>query len=94
MKISKEELLHIAKLSDLEIKENEIEEYLKNLEDILNYTETIDKIDVSKLDETIGVTEDYNVFRKDEVKQFDNIDQMMENGPEVDRNMFKIPKVL
>ena len=94
MKISKEELLHIAKLSDLEIKENEIEEYLKNLEDIFNYTETIDKIDVSKLDETIGATEDYNVFRKDEVKQFDNIDQMMENGPEVDRNMFKIPKVL
>ena len=94
MKISKEELLHIAKLSDLEIKENEVEEYLKNLEDILNYTETIDKIDVSKLDETIGATEDYNVFRKDEVKQFDNIDQMMENAPEVDRNMFKIPKVL
>ena len=94
MKISKEELLHIAKLSDLEIKENEVEEYLKNLEDILNYTETIDKIDVSKLDETIGATDDYNVFRKDEVKQFDNIDQMMENGPEVDRNMFKIPKVL
>ena len=94
MKISKEELLHIAKLSDLEIKENEIDEYLKNLEDILNYTETIDKIDVSKLDETIGATEDYNVFRKDEVKQCDNIDQMMENGPEVDRNMFKIPKVL
>jgi aspartyl/glutamyl-tRNA(asn/gln) amidotransferase, C subunit len=94
MKISKEELLHIAKLSDLEIKENEIEEYLKNLEDILNYTETIDKIDVSKLDETIGATEEFNVFRKDEVKQFDNIDQMMENGPEVDRNMFKIPKVL
>ena len=94
MKISKEELLHIATLSDLEIKENEIDEYLKNLEDILNYTETIDKIDVSKLDETIGATEDYNVFRKDEVKQFENIDQMMENGPEVDRNMFKIPKVL
>ena len=86
--------MHIAKLSDLEIKENEIEEYLKNLEDILNYTETIDKIDVRKLDETIGATEEFNVFRKDEVKQFDNIDQMMENGPEVDRNMFKIPKVL
>lgn len=94
MKISKEELLHIAKLSDLEIKENEIEEYLKNLEDILNYTETIDKIDVSKLDETIGATEDYNVFRKDELKQFDNIEKMMENAPEIDRNMFKIPKVL
>ena len=86
--------MHIAKLSDLEIKENEIDEYLKNLEDILNYTEIIDKIDVSKLDETIGATEDYNVFRKDEVKQFENIDKMMENAPEVDRNMFKIPKVL
>ena len=81
------------KVSELRHLKEKILELELNI-NILNYTETIDKIDVSKLDETIGATEDYNVFRKDEVKQFDNIDKMMENAPEVDRNMFKIPKVL
>ena len=34
--VSKEELLHIAKLADLNIKEDEVDNYLSNLQDILN----------------------------------------------------------
>ena len=41
MKVSKEELLHIANLSMLEIKEDEIDNYLLNLQDILNFANTI-----------------------------------------------------
>ena len=40
MKVSKEEILHIAKLADLEIKEEEIEKYALNLQDILNFANT------------------------------------------------------
>ena len=36
MKVSKEELLHIVKLADLEIDESETEQYLENLQQILN----------------------------------------------------------
>ena len=43
MSVSKEELLHIAQLSDLYIPDEKVEKYLKNLDDILNYVEIIKK---------------------------------------------------
>ena len=40
-KVSKEELLHIAKLADLKLKEEETEKYLENLQEILNFADVI-----------------------------------------------------
>ena len=37
MDVSKDEILHIAKLARLKLKDEEIENYIKNLEDILNF---------------------------------------------------------
>ena len=93
-KVSKEELLHIAKLADLEIKDEEIEKYLENLQEILNFADVINNADVSNLDITIGTYENKNVFRKDEVKEFGNLDALLQNAPEKEQNMFKIPKVI
>lgn len=94
MKVSKEELLHIAKLADLKLEENEIDNYLSNLEDILNFANVVNNANTEKLEETVGTNENYNVFRKDEVKTFENHIGLMENAPEVEREMFKIPKVI
>ena len=94
MKISKEEILHIANLAQLTIEENEIEEYMLNLQDILNFANIVKNAPVDGLDVTIGANEEKNVFRKDEVKVFDNIEGLLQNAPEQDRHMFKIPKVL
>lgn len=94
MKVSKEELLHIANLSDLKIADNEIENYLSNLQDILNYTSILEKAPIGDLGETIGANDNENVFRKDEIKEFINKDQLLENGPDLENNMFKIPKVI
>jgi len=94
MKVSKEELLHIAKLSDLNIRDDEVEEYLKNLDDILSYTDVIQNAPIDELSETIGANDNYNVFRKDEIKMFDDRDALLENAPEKERDMFKIPKVI
>ena len=65
MKVSKEEILHIAKLADLEIKEEEIEKYALNLQDILNFANIVNNAPVDGLDVTIGANEKKNVFRKD-----------------------------
>ena len=46
MSVSKEELLHIANLADLNIEDSKVDEYLKNLDDILNYTKILDKAPV------------------------------------------------
>lgn len=94
MKVSKEELLHIANLANLNIKEEEIDEYLLNLQDILNFANIVNEADVDELDITIGANEAKNRFRKDEVIAFEDNKALLENAVGVEQNMFSIPKVL
>ena len=94
MKVSKEELLHIAKLSDLKINEDEIADYIKNLEEILDFAEIVKNASVDEFDETIGNNDRYNVFRKDEVKEFEDKEALLKNAHEEELKMFKIPKVI
>ena len=70
MQIAKEELLHIAKLADLNIREEEVDKYISNLQDILNFANIVNKAPIDGLEETIGEQDNYNVFRKDEVKEY------------------------
>ena len=94
MKVSKEEILHIANLAQLTLEENEIEQYMLHLQDILNFANIVNNAPVDGLDITIGANETKNVFRKDEVKQFEDVDSLLQNAPTQDRHMFKLPKVL
>ena len=94
MEVSKEEILHIAELADLKIRDDEIDSYTKNLEEILNFANIVNSIDVKSLDVSVGATDRCNVFRKDEVKLFENPTGLLDNAPEMEDNMYKIPKVL
>lgn len=94
MSISKSELLYIAKLAKLRIKDEEIDEYLKNLEDILNFANTLNNADTNGLDETIGSNENKNVFRKDNASIFKDNQLLLLNAVETEKNMYKIPKVI
>ena len=94
MKVSKEELLHIADLADLNLDDSEIDNYLDNLQDILDFADIVCNAPVEDLDITIGANESKNVFRKDEVKEFDNIEGLLQNAPSLEQYMFKIPKVV
>lgn len=94
MKVSREEILHIAKLANLNLKEEEIDKYILNLEDILNFANIVNNAPVENLKESIGVNKNSNVFRKDEIIKFEDTESLLENCKDVDRNMFKIPKVI
>lgn len=94
MQVSREELLHIANLARLTIDENEVDNYLKNLEDILNFANIVNEANVEGLDITIGANEAKNIFRKDEVKMFEDNEALLQNAINPEQNMFKIPKVL
>ena len=93
MEVSREEILHIANLASLNLDENEIDKYILNLQDILNFANIVNNAPIEGLSETIGATENYNVFRKDEVKEYKDVEGLLQNAPEQDENMFKIPKV-
>lgn len=92
--VSREELLHIAKLANLNIREDEIDNYINNLQDILNFANVVNNVNTEGLGETIGENDRYNVFRKDEVKVFEDNKALLQNAKEQERNMFKIPKVI
>ena len=94
MNVSKEELLHIAKLANLNLKDEELDNYLANLQDILNFANIVNNAPVNGLGETIAANNSCNVFRKDEVVDFEDKEALLSNAPEQERNMFKIPKVI
>lgn len=94
MTVSKEELLHIANLAQLTLKDDEIDSYLANLQDILNFAEVVNNAPVDNLDITIGANEAKNRFRKDEIKVYEDNEALLANAPSKEMNMFKIPKVI
>lgn len=94
MDVSKEEILHIAKLARLNLKEEEIPEYINNLQDILNFANIVNEAPIEGLDVANGANDNYNVFRKDEIKVFEDNKALLQNAPEQEDNMFKIPKVI
>lgn len=94
MEVSPEEILHIAKLANLKLKEEEIPEYIKNLQDILNFANIVNKAPIEGLETSIGAIDNFNVFRKDEIKGFEDNKALLENAPEKEDNMFKIPQVI
>ena len=94
MKVSREEILHIANLAQLSLAEDEVEKYQENLQDILNFAEVVNNAPVDDLDVTIGANEAKNVFRKDEIKVFEDNEALLQNAINPEQNMFKIPKVI
>ena len=94
MKVSKEELLHIANLANLNLKEEEIDTYLLHLQDILNFANIVSGAPVNEMEQSVSVNKNCNVFRKDEIKQFENMEALLQNAPEKEENMFKTPKVI
>ena len=94
MKVSKEELMHIANLAQLTLKDDEVDNYLENLQDILNFAEVVNNAPVDDLDITIGANEAKNRFRKDEIKVFEDNEALLANAPSKEQNMVKIPTVI
>ena len=94
MKVDREEILHIANLACLNIKEDEIEDYRKNLQDILNFADVVNNVNTDNISETIGSTNNVNVFREDKIEEFEDNELLLKNAHESEDNMFKIPKVI
>lgn len=64
-KLSKEDVLHIAKLANLEISEAEVEEYAKQLTDSLQYVANLEEVDTGAVSPDFFTTDAKNVTRED-----------------------------
>jgi aspartyl-tRNA(Asn)/glutamyl-tRNA(Gln) amidotransferase subunit C len=67
-KISQDEVKHIAKLSKLEISDNDLGKFQKDLSEVIEYISKLSEVETSNLEPTSQTTGLENVFRTDEVK--------------------------
>ena len=82
MKLSREQVLHIAELAKLGINEQETEMFAEQLSDILEYAEMLNKIDTSAIAPTAQVIQVSNVTRPDTVSESLSVDQALANVPD------------
>jgi aspartyl-tRNA(Asn)/glutamyl-tRNA(Gln) amidotransferase subunit C len=90
--ISKEEVQHIAKLARLELNEQEIEKMQKDLSEILDYFEVLNKVPKIKGE---AVFAESNKLRKDEVvDSHDIVDELVALAPDKKDDYIKVKSIL
>lgn len=89
--VTKEEILKIAKLSKLNIEDHQLEKYQNDLNDILNYMEQLNELDLSDVEPLYSVHELDILFNKDEVRDEMDKKEFLENTPKHDENFISLP---
>ena len=94
MALTREEVLKIAKLSKLEFKEEEIEKFQIELNDILKYIDILDEVDTQNIEPLMYVNHDVNNFREEENLESLSLEKALLNAPESAENAVVVPKVV
>ena len=93
-KITNEEVEKVANLARLELNKDEINNHAEQLEKILEYINQLEKINTDDVPCTTRAIEVLNVFRKDEKKNSDCTEELLELGPSREDKYFKVPKII
>jgi aspartyl-tRNA(Asn)/glutamyl-tRNA(Gln) amidotransferase subunit C len=95
MKLSREEILNIAKLSRLHLNEEEIELYRDQLGSILGYIDKLQELNTDDVPELQSAVEMVNVFHEDVVDACDDGDKAraIENFSEKEGDLLKVQAV-
>lgn len=94
MEIKKEDIKHIANLSMLNLSDEEIEKYTKDMEQIVGFANKINEIDTSSTEISAFSNDNVNVFRKDEVRDSFDRELLLSNAPSSNGEAYSIPNVM
>ena len=94
MSVSKEEVLHIANLSKLYVSDDKLEKYTKDLSNVVDLANSLEKVSVEGINPTNHILDIKNVFRKDEVESSCSREEILKNAPESQGGCVSVPKVM
>jgi aspartyl-tRNA(Asn)/glutamyl-tRNA(Gln) amidotransferase subunit C len=94
MKITKAEVLHVAQLARLDVDEADVERFAGQIGTILEYVDTLKKVDTGGVTGTSHAIELTNAFREDEEKAQLTPEDALANAPEKDNGAFVVPKII
>lgn len=94
-KLTREEVLKLARLAKLALSDDEVEKYQQDLSTIIDYFELLDEADVKGLEPTSQVTGLVNVFRPDEVSDpVVSPQELLELTPQRDGDYIKVRRMI
>lgn len=94
MKITREEVQRVAALARLKFSPDEEELLTQQLDGILQYMETLNRLDTSNVEPLAHVVDIVNAFREDRVVRQQTVDSLLVNAPAREKNFFKVPKII
>lgn len=94
MKIQKKDIVHVANLARLELSETALDTFASQVSQILDYVDTLEKVDTTNVPPTSHAIELTNAFREDEVSGHLDRDAALANAPEKETGAFVVPKVV
>lgn len=95
MEIKREDIVHLAELSDFSLSEDEIVSLGSDLQGIIQYISQLEELDTSDVEPTYQVFEMNNIWRADEVLPQDATrKELLALTKEEKDNQVKVPKVL
>lgn len=95
IEISRDDVLHLAQLSSLQLKDEEVDALQQDIGNILGYIEQLGELDTKGIEPTYQVTGLQNIWRDDVVDQSSvTREQLLALAPESRQNSVKVPKVL
>jgi aspartyl-tRNA(Asn)/glutamyl-tRNA(Gln) amidotransferase subunit C len=94
MAITKKDVEYIANLSRLTITEEEKEEYTKQLSEILEHVNRLQKLNTDNIEPTFYTVDMKNVMRDDVNEPVLDRQKVFDMAPSIESNGFKVPKII
>lgn len=92
--ISKEEIKHMAELSKIDFSEEELDNFTKELSNILEYVNQLQEIDIEGVEPTYDVSSKIQLLREDNIKESLPREEVLKNTPEKQYGYFKLPRIM
>jgi aspartyl-tRNA(Asn)/glutamyl-tRNA(Gln) amidotransferase subunit C len=93
--LTKEEVLKLAKLARLRLSDEEVDKYVLELAEILNYVEQLSEVDTSNLKPTNQVTGLHSVYRNDEVVEYQaKPGDLLRAAPQTSNGYIKVKRMI
>lgn len=94
MKLTREEVEHIAELARLRLSDQEKVRYAEQLSDILDYAARLQSVDTSGISPTARVSSTGSGLREDKIHSGLTQKQLLENAPDTEKGQFRVPPIL
>jgi aspartyl-tRNA(Asn)/glutamyl-tRNA(Gln) amidotransferase subunit C len=89
--ISKDEVLHVARLARLELTDDEVARFQEQLSAILEAVSKVSELDLADVPPTSHPHDVVNVWDEDEAQPCLSAEEALANAPEREGDFFKVP---